>query len=186
MTRIFAVLASANLFALILTSASGLILQLHPSTTGGETPQLAHFSLGLGASILTLLVHCIIFTYFLGTGRWVKEVKYAYGLPDEPLPRLTRELKRKSFPIALAAMLVTIAAAAAGAGEKLHEWPRYVHIVLSVAAVVVNAAASVIEYRHVRTNTWIIEQVMVEVERRRGELGLVSNTDALRQEQLGN
>ena len=30
----------------------------------------------------TLLVHSIVFTYFLGTGKWVKEVVRVYGLPD--------------------------------------------------------------------------------------------------------
>ena len=75
-----------------------------------------HFLLGLFAVLVTLAVHCLIFIYFLGTGRWVKEVVLAYRLPDAPLPRLTRELKRRTFPLALLAMLVPIATAAAGAG----------------------------------------------------------------------
>ena len=52
------------------------------------------------------------YTYFLGTGRWVKEVGLAYELPDDPLPRLTRELKRRTFPPALFAMLVAMASLA--------------------------------------------------------------------------
>src|SRR5947199_9044498 len=77
---------------------------------------LIHFHLGLWTSIGILLVHCIIFTYFLGTGRWVKEVASAYRLPDEPLPKTTRELKRATFPPALVAMLIAIFTSAAGAG----------------------------------------------------------------------
>ena len=51
---------------------------------------IVHFYLGLGTALGILLVHCLIFTYFLGTGRWVKEVGLAYGLPDERWPRQTR------------------------------------------------------------------------------------------------
>src|SRR5258708_27603731 len=65
--------------------------------------------------MLTWFVHCLIFTYFLGTGRWVKEVKLAYNLPDQPLAKLTRELKRRGFPPALFAMLAAIATGAARA-----------------------------------------------------------------------
>jgi hypothetical protein len=149
----------------------------------GAQVYLLHFVLGLSAAILTLLVHCLIFTYFLGTGRWVKEVGLAYRLPDEPLPKLTRELKRWTFPPALAAMLVTISAAAAGAGVQLREWPWYAHGWLAVAALVVNAAAFVVEYRNVRTNGEIIDQVLVEVERIRAKHGLPSNVESLAREE---
>ena len=89
MTRIFTVLASLNGLILLLTFAGGTGFKL-----GLGLPYLVHFSLGLLSAITTLLVHCAIFTYFLGTGRWVKEVAIAYRIPDEPLPKLTRELKR--------------------------------------------------------------------------------------------
>ena len=56
------------------------------------------------ASTTSLGVLCLIFIYFLGTGRWVKEVAIGYKIPDDPLPKLTRELKRKAFPAALFAM----------------------------------------------------------------------------------
>src|SRR5262249_34730031 len=142
-----------------------------------------HFILGLSGAILTLLVHCLIFTYFLGTGRWVKEVGIAYYLPDAPLPRLTRTLKRQTFPPALAAMLVTIAAAAAGAGVHVREWPWYVHGSLASLSLIVNLAAFVIEFRNVRINGGIIEQVLAEVERIRAEHGLPSSLDALLREE---
>ena len=70
---------------------------------------LVHFYFGLGSAIGMLLVHCLVFTYFLGTGRWVKEVTLAYKLPDEPWHKATRELKRRVFPPALYAMLIGVA-----------------------------------------------------------------------------
>jgi hypothetical protein len=183
MTRIFTSLAVLNTAALLLTYFFGVASKLrdgllHPS----DPTYLIHFVLGLFTAVGTLLVHCLIFTYFLGTGRWVKEVALAYGLPDEPLPKHTRELKRASFPPALIAMLITIAAAAAGAGAQLQEWPWQVHASLATIAVFVNLWAFRIEYRNVHANAGLLDQVLREVDRIRAERGLPSNAEALQQE----
>src|ERR1700693_600070 len=121
MTRIFTTLATVNALALTATFVTAILSRWNGAVF------LVHFCLGLFTAVGTLLVHCLIFTYFLGTGRWVKEVTLAYQLPDEPWHKETRELKRRAFPVALAAMLITIATAAAGAGAQLQEWPWYVH-----------------------------------------------------------
>lgn len=184
MTRIFLVLATLDGLVLVAAYALGWLSRLRVGVRHPEDPTyLIHFAFGLLAAILTLLVHCLIFTYFLGTGRWVKEVGLAYGLPDEPLPKLTRELKRKTFPPALAAMLIAIATAAAGAGAQLQEWPWYVHATLATLALLVNLGAFVIEYRNVSINARVIELVMGEVERIRAERGLESNAEALQREE---
>jgi hypothetical protein len=184
MTRIFLTLASFDGLALIITYVVGWVSRSRQGVLHPEDPTyLIHFSLGLFTAMLTLLVHCLIFTYFLGTGRWVKEVGLAYDLPDEPLPKLTRELKRRTFPPALTAMLVTIATAAAGAGAQLQEWPWGVHASLATIALLVNGWAFLIEYRNVRTNAGVIEQVIREVDRIRTARGLESNIEALQREQ---
>jgi ABC-type antimicrobial peptide transport system permease subunit len=96
---VFLYLATLDTLALLAAFASGFVW-------GGDPKTLIHFHLGLWSVVLNLGVHCIIFIYFLGTGRWVKEVAIAYDLPDQPWPKLTRELKRRTFPPALAAMLI--------------------------------------------------------------------------------
>src|SRR5579872_7253063 len=117
MAQILARLAAFTLLALLATFIVGVISFLRQ---GLRDPNDVTFSLHIYLALISvtaaLAVHCLIFIYFLGTGRWVKEVTLAYRLPDEPLPRLTRDLKRRTFPLALTAMLVPIAAAAAGAG----------------------------------------------------------------------
>src|SRR6478736_4270642 len=107
MTRTFAILAALILFLLVATIALGLITFALPAEQNADF-YIAHFCFGLVTCLVILLVHCLIFTYFLGTGRWVKEVTLAYRLPDEPWHKTTRELKRVTFPPALAAMLITI------------------------------------------------------------------------------
>jgi hypothetical protein len=188
MTQILARLAAFNFLILLATFVAGVVSFLRGSLTNADDPTyLLHLGLGLFAVLLTNLgLHCLIFIYFLGTGRWVKEVALAYQIPDEPWPRLTRDLKRRTFPVALLAMLVPIAATAAGAytatrGHRPGSWVW--HAGLAVATLLVNGWAFVVEYRNVAVNGGILDAVMREVDRIRAERGLPSNAEALRQEQ---
>src|SRR6266496_3312176 len=119
MTRTFSVLAGLVTLLMLATIGVGLWHFSTEDRTRQNEIYVIHFVLGLCTALGILLVHCIIFTYFLGTGRWVKEVTLAYRIPDTPLHKTTRELKRATFPPALFSMLIAIAAAAAGAGAQL-------------------------------------------------------------------
>ena len=82
MTRIFTTLAAADALALVAAFCVGWWSKLsHGAVDTGVSIYLLHLLLGLFAGLTTLLVHCLIFTYFLGTGRWVKEVALAYAMP---------------------------------------------------------------------------------------------------------
>lgn len=188
MTRIFATLAVINFLGLLTTFVVGaLSLARHSLNRPTEdATYLVHFHLGLYTVILNLGMHSLVFIYFLGTGRWVKEVALAYDLPDEPLPRLTRELKRWTFPAALAAMLVPIVTAAAGLGVQMREWPWYAHGSLALATLAVTSWAYLVEYRNIQANAHVIADVLREVDRIRAARGLPSNEEALRQEAGGN
>jgi hypothetical protein len=182
MTVILSRLAALTLLTLLATFTLGLISQARSALRHPEDVTfLLHFYLGLFSVLLTLAVHCLIFIYFLGTGRWVKEVALAYGLPDAPLPKLTRELKRWTFPVALTAMLVAIATAAAGTAAQRREWHWTVHFTLALLTLLVNVWAFWIELRNVRINAGVIEDVMREVDRIRAARGLPSNAEALRE-----
>lgn len=186
MNQILARLAAITLLALLVTYAVGLYSQARSGLLEANDPAYPlHLGLGLFSVFICLGVHCLVFIYFLGTGRWVKEVAQAYRLPDEPLPKLTRELKRKTFPVALMAMLVPIATAAAGAGVATQHpfWPWQLHLTLGTLTVLANGWAFVVEHRNVSINAGVIDEVMREVDRIRAEHGLPSNAEALRQEQ---
>jgi predicted ferric reductase len=186
MSQILVRLAAFNFVTLVATFTVGWLSRSRGGLANGADPLYPlHFYLGLFAVLLTLAVHCLLFIYFLGTGRWVKEVALAYRLPDKPLPYQTRELKRRTFPVALLAMLVPIAAAAAGTAAQRQEWPWYVHATLATITLLVNLWAYVVEYRNVSINAGIIDSVMREVDRIRAEQGLPSNADALQQEVKG-
>jgi hypothetical protein len=184
MTRILTRLSAVNFLALLVTFGFGLASFARGSVRNPDDPTyMLHFFLGLFSVTTTLAVHCLVFIYFLGTGRWVKEVALAYRLPDAPLPRLTRDLKRRTFPVSLLAMLVPIAAAAAGTAAQRREWPWGYHAALAVATLVVNAWAFVVETRNTAVNAGVLDEVMREVDRIRAEHGLPPNAEALRQEQ---
>lgn len=180
MTRTFGTLAVLLVLAMLATIGVGLwSFFLDKTDPLKQDVFLVHFHLGLWTSIGTLLVHCIIFTYFLGTGRWVKEVGIAYRLPDEPLPKTTRELKRATFPPALFSMLIAIFTSAAGAGVLFQSWAWYWHATGAVLTLAINLWAFRIEYRNLATNIVVLQAVLEEVDRYRAAQGLESNAEAL-------
>lgn len=183
MAQTFRMLALLLTLAMLFTIGAGFWSFFTPGPRVDKEIFLVHFVGGLATAIGILLVHCLIFTYFLGTGRWVKEVTIAYRMPDEPWHKQTRELKRATFPPALFSMLIGIGAAAAGAGAQLQAWPWYVHMILGLLTLAINLWAFRIEIRNVTANAEIIEGVMREVDRIRAAQGLASNEEALRGEE---
>ena len=182
MTQIFRTLAISLTLAILLTIGIGFWSFFTPGESKYKEIFILHFVFGLATTMGGLLVHCLIFIYFLGTGRWVKEVTIAYKMPDEPWHKQTRELKRQTFPPALFSMLIAIAAAAAGAGAQLQAWPWYVHMTLGLLTLAINLWAFRIELRNVTINATIIDAVMQEVDRIRTASGMVSNEQALEEE----
>lgn len=182
MTQTFRSLAAVLTFALLITIGVGFWSFFTEGDAKFKDIFIVHFVCGLITAIAALAIHCLIFIYFLGTGRWVKEVTIAYKLPDEPWHKQTRELKRQTFPPALFSMLIAIAAAAAGAGAQLQAWHWSIHMTVGLLTLVINLWAFRIELRNVATNAHVIDEVMREVERIRAASGLISNEEALREE----
>lgn len=182
MTTILTRLSIANLVALFAAYGLGLASRLrHSLETPADPTFEVHFYLGLFTVLSTLALHCGVFIYFLGTGRWVKEVAIAYRIADDPLPKLTRDLKRRTYPVALIAMLVPIAAAAAGAAAQRHEWPWQVHFGLATLTLLVNLWAFAVERKNAAINAGVLRDVLAEVDRIRLAAGMVSNAEALQQ-----
>lgn len=184
MTRIFSTLAVLDTLGLLAAFSVGWLSYFRGALDprADDRTYMIHFQLGLYAILINLGVHCLIFIYFLGTGRWVKEVALAYDLPDAPLPRLTRELKRATFPPALFAMLAPIVTAAVGLGRQMHGWPASAHAAFAIASLAINFWAFGVEFRNVRANVQVLDDVEREVDRIRVERGLPSNAEALKRE----
>ena len=111
MHRIFLALAVTVGTLLVVSFATGFFV---PTGRGGMWHDL-HFLISLVAAMATLLVHSIVFTYFLGTGRWVKEVVYVYQLPPWVWSQAVKN-KRRVFPFEFLSMMLIGASRLAGRG----------------------------------------------------------------------
>src|SRR5947208_3199976 len=137
-----------------------------------------HMMLGAAAALVTMLVNSITITYFIGTSRWCKEVCEAYQLRPELAARSTR-LKRSTFPWALAGILAVIAIVGLGAAAdpSSANWSRsaeYVmpHYLAAMIGIVIVIAAFWVQISRIAENYRVIEEILADVERIRGEQGL--------------
>jgi hypothetical protein len=182
MTRLFTVLAWLDALLLVASYLLGVVSKLRHGVQTGDPIYWYHFLCGLTTALVTLLVHCLIFTYFLGTGRWVKEVRLAYDLPYAPLHKQTRDLKRRVFPPALFAMLGAAFTGMAGAAAHVQVWPWEVHFSLATLTLFLNFWAFRVEYQCLQANAVVLQEVLREVDEIRARRGLPSNTEALEQD----
>jgi hypothetical protein len=122
-----------------------------------------------------------VFTYFMGTGRWVEETSRAYKLSSE-FHILNQSIKYRLLPgitfvIILLVMTGGLGAAAdpgsaVGFEGGLGMSPATIHLVMAGLTVAANLIVNVHEFRSIERNGEIIEEVMGEVRRIRTERGL--------------
>jgi hypothetical protein len=137
-----------------------------------------HMLLGIASALVTVLVHSIAITYFIGTSRWCKEVCETYGLPSELAERSTH-LKRKTFPWALTGIfciigIMVLGAAADPLGANAGRSYQFVlpHYLAAMAGLAIIALAFWIEIIRIAENYAVIEEILGEVRRIRAENNL--------------
>jgi H+/gluconate symporter-like permease len=171
MSRIFSVLATVTALALLATFGLGLVQLGQPAAASLSLSLSSHIILGLISGIVVLLVHCLVFTYFLGTGRWIREVAEAYAIAPAESTEPARRLKRRAYPPAMVAMLVTIATV--GSGAASHTDPTsvigYTHPILAVLTLLANGWAFYRQWHAIRDNQVLLDRVMSLVEQIRSK-----------------
>lgn len=172
MHRIFLGLAVSNASLLIVSFVVGLITSGEVRQAGHTAPwHGTHFLLGLFTTMWTLLVHSIVYTYFLGTGKWVKEVVRVYQLP-EWVEAQAKKNKRKAFRFEFLSMALIGAAAWFGAGADAQGWNPTWHLALTSLALAFNIGAFAVEYAVIVAQS----RLLIEVK---------NQADALRRERYG-
>lgn len=166
MHRIFLGLAVTVGSLLVVSFVTGFFV---PSGLGGSMHDL-HFLLSLLTVMGTLLVHSIVFTYFLGTGKWVKEVVRVYELPEWVWAQAVKN-KRRAFPFELLSMLLIGAAAWLGAAADTREamnatWAAW-HLGISAAAIAFNLGSFVVEYASIVAQARLLLEVKDQADRLR-------------------
>ena len=139
--------------------------------------QSTHMLAGLVAVLAAVLVNSLTVTYFIGTNRWCKEVCETYRLDRELVLRSNR-LKSRAFPWSLIGILTVLGVAALGAasdpsaalqiGSSMPTW----HYLAAVAGTAASVYCFHQQYRCIRGNFELIEQIMSAVAERRADRGL--------------
>lgn len=182
MNRVFAPLAVLTLLGMSLTLMIGIGLRSvdirDPTDADAQRWARIHRLAGVAVGVMVVLVESIVVTYFIGTGRWCREVVEAYRLDTALIARVTR-LKRRTFPLALAGMLAIVGVVALGgasdpaAALKLHppqdvSWTQ-IHLVASCACLCFIAIAMLFQWQHVVEQQTLIGEILGHVERRRSQ-----------------
>jgi hypothetical protein len=156
MIRIFLVMAVTGGSLL----AADIVLGFY--ATGDEHDPTAvarrvHVLFSIATVVVLLGIHSIVYTYFVATGKWAKEVVQVYQLPDWISAQATKN-KRRAFRFIMGSMVLIAAAAWLGAaadtrGASYTSW----HLGSSALAVAFNLGSFVVEYAvivaHVRLLT---------------------------------
>ena len=158
MVPLFLGLTLANLACLVATAALGYARVGDPAAGTGAAAQ-RHVLLGLASTVLCCAVHCVAFTYFIATAKWVRHAVTLRRL-DESLVAPTRSFKAQAFPAALAAMAAVFIAAVTGAAADNYGVRPLVHHAASLGAVAVNALAAGAELLAIRRNGALIDRVL--------------------------
>jgi hypothetical protein len=122
-----------------------------------------HVLAGALAALVCCGVHCVVFTYFVATAKWVQHAIAVKQL-DPLLAAPTRSFKAQAFPAALLAMACTFVVAVLGAGADNYQgaWPRW-HHAFALATFAVNVAAAAVELRAISRNGRLIDGVLARI-----------------------
>jgi len=152
MIVLFLGLTLANFACLITTGILGY--------AGGASTW--HRLAGALAAIVCVGVHCVVFTYFVATGKWIEHAILVKRLdPTIALP--VRTFKMSAFPAALGAMTLAIATAIVGAAVDNQYLSPAWHHVMAMLLVAGNLGAAFVEYRAIRDNGVVIDSILAQI-----------------------
>jgi len=124
--------------------------------------RLAHFSVGLVTAIFTCLTHSLVMIHFMGTGKGIKEAVEGFSLPNDPQTgyvRRTRKFKGRTSGLATLAPLLIIVTTWLGAAYDTGRISPTWHATLATISVVFNLYAFVVEYRVIKENTEMLQEI---------------------------
>lgn len=182
MNRIFLTLASLG----GLLFAASFILGMSIEDPKLATPEAqasvqAHLLTALGTLVFAALVHAIVLTYFVGTGRWIEETCTVYGLPAHWREE-NQSMKFRVLPAIAGCLLLLILTGAMGAtadpatpygaGGWFGIPISTFHFFAASTTICANLLLNYYEYATIFRNGQLIEEVLAEVRRIRIEKGL--------------
>lgn len=153
MISLFLGLTAVNLLCLLTSAVLGY-LSMDRQGLGG-----IHFLSGALTALVCCAVHCIVFTYFIATAKWVQHAIAVKRLEPQLLSP-TRSFKLQAFPAALGAMGIVFVTAVFGAAHSNYGVPIIYHHLLALAALAGNVLAAMVEFNAIRRNGRLIDEVL--------------------------
>jgi hypothetical protein len=157
MHRIFLGLVITDGVLLAATYGFGLAAPPPPRGAGAYLHGI-HWLLGMFTVLLTMMVHSIAYTYFLGTGKWIKEVARVYRLPDWVETRAKKN-KRRAFPFEFWSMMFIGGTAWLGAGTDALGWSPSWHLGMASLTIAFNIGSFWAEYMMITAQAKLILEV---------------------------
>jgi hypothetical protein len=194
-SRIFFTLAAFSTLCLAGTFFLGLSVDDTAEQVLGERSSADwHILLGVFGLIFAVLVHAIVLTYFMGTGRWIDETSHVYKLGAEYFRKHKKLKQRTLVPmmlviIALIMIIPTGASADPAASRrpivdtqteseadaaqlKVQASATNFHLIYVIITLCVNVGISIFEFRTIEANGVIVTDILDDVRRIRTEKGL--------------
>jgi hypothetical protein len=121
-----------------------------------------HRLFGALAAIVCCAVHCVVFTYFVATGKWVAHAILVKGL-EPKMAEPIGPLRRGAFAAALSVIALAIATAIVGAAVDNQYLSPAWHQILAIALLAGNVAAAWVEYGAIRDNGVVIDTILGQI-----------------------
>jgi hypothetical protein len=128
---------------------------------GPETRQALftwHMLGGVFLATMVCVIHVMTMFHFIGSGKEIKEAVEVLGGDADVIKRL-RVFKMRTSGMATLAPLVTGAAVILGGGAHQGVMPGWIHWGLALLALAVNLVAFPIEYRTLKANLDLIQEI---------------------------
>jgi len=115
-----------------------------------------HIFFALGTVVIGLFSQSMTMFFFIGTGKELKEK----ADNDAEVVRQTKSFKARVFPAATYAMLVLMVTFIMGGGVSSGKTPRWLHLGLSLASVLMYGRAYWIQLRAMDENARLMEKYL--------------------------
>lgn len=181
MTRIFLTLSSVSTLLLAIVFVLGLNID-DPKSLESQSLVSWHLMLAMTGLVIAALVHAIVFTYFMGTGRWMEDVSKTYQL-DEKWRLEGQRLKYRVIPwmclwlfLLLPAIIGFGAASDPASRSGFSGWAGLsassVHLLVALMTVFCNVFVNFREFQAIERNGQLVQEVLEKVREIRIARGL--------------
>jgi hypothetical protein len=117
-----------------------------------------HILFALMTTMATLAVHSIVYTYFLATGKWAKEVVRVYQLPDW-INTQAKKNKRKAFRFVMWSSTWIAVTAWLGAAADTQGTNPLWHLGIAAVMLAFNFGAFAVEYAVIVAQVRLLTEV---------------------------